>query len=81
MMALATWLILLGFLLLCVGVVVLFLALLKRAVKGTVEGGGVVLIGPIPFVFGTARIAKWLLVVLLILMIVEIFFLVLLWLS
>ena len=47
----------LGFLLIFIGFILVFLAILLSMIKmgGKVEGGGVVLIGPFPIVFGTSK--------------------------
>ncbi len=52
-------LVLTGVVLVFVGVIVMSVALLDRARKGgaEVKGGGVVMIGPIPIIFGSD--AKW----------------------
>ncbi|WP_256204949.1 TIGR00304 family membrane protein, partial [Aeropyrum camini] len=46
-----------GFLLIFLGVVLVFLGVFASAVQGggRVEGGGVVVIGPIPIVFGSSE--------------------------
>ncbi|MHC1586687.1 MAG: TIGR00304 family membrane protein [Candidatus Hecatellaceae archaeon] len=43
----------LGFLLIFLGFAVIFVAVLYVAVKGGGRGGGVILIGPFPIVFGS----------------------------
>ncbi len=47
----------LGFLLIFIGFILVFLAILLSIMKlgGKVEGGGVVLIGPFPIIFGTNK--------------------------
>ena len=48
--------VILGFMIAFVGVILIFIATLMGAGKGAkVEGGGLVMIGPIPIVFGTSR--------------------------
>jgi len=69
----------LGVLLIFVGFAIVFLAvllLLFRSAKGTskVRGGGVVLIGPFPIVFGTDRESVKLLLILSIVLVVTVFF-------
>jgi uncharacterized protein (TIGR00304 family) len=64
-----------GFILIVVGFVLAFLAIVVSAVRargrpGATRGGGVLLIGPIPIVFGTDRESVKLLMVLAILLIV-----------
>ena len=48
-----------GFALIVVGILIVFLALLlvsvRSAGKGKVRGGGAVIIGPVPIVFGTDK--------------------------
>lgn len=46
-------LILLGFMLIFIGIFLVFISSLKSG--GKVEGGGAVIIGPIPIVFGTSK--------------------------
>jgi len=57
--SLATTSVLLGFLLIAVGVALVFVgtlyAALRSAEEGKVEGGGVVFIGPVPIVWGTSK--------------------------
>jgi len=50
------WLVGVGFALIMLGVLLIFLGVLAGAVKGggEVEAGGVIIIGPIPIVFGTS---------------------------
>lgn len=49
-------LIALGIVLICVGIAVLVVGIMGSALKGdTVKAGGVILIGPIPIVFGTDK--------------------------
>jgi len=47
-------LLLIGFILVFIGTLIVFLGLMGHG-KGRVEGGGVVIIGPIPIVFGTSQ--------------------------
>lgn len=48
-----------GLLLVVLGVLIIVFAVLRRSVleeaKGSVRGGGVVIIGPIPIIFGTDK--------------------------
>ncbi len=63
----------LGFLLIFIGFVLVFLAILLSMIKmeGKVEGGGVVLIGPFPIIFGTSKsIAKIALLIAIIVIII-----------
>jgi len=64
----------LGFALIIVGFLITFLAIMlllfKGLKEGKAEGGGVVIIGPIPIVFGTSqKIAGWLIVLAIVLVI------------
>ncbi len=64
-----------GFVLVIIGFVLAFLAVVVSAIRargksGTTRGGGVLLIGPIPIVFGTDRESARLLMALAILLIV-----------
>jgi len=47
-----------------------------REVKKEVKGGGVILIGPIPIVFGESRYAFYALVLAILLMVISIFFII-----
>ncbi len=59
----------LGILLIFIGFAVMMLAMVLSAKEGKVEGGGVVLIGPIPIVFGTNKdMVKIVLLVLLVIL-------------
>jgi len=72
----------LAFILILLGMFILILQGLREGKKGKVEGGGVLVIGPFPVVFGTdQRIAKDLMIVALIFMIavVLLFILMLRW--
>lgn len=71
-------LLLLAFTMMLVGVLLIVLGALREAVKTRVEGkteaGGVVVVGPVPIVFGTsARITKVLLVLAIALTLVVLF--------
>jgi len=72
----------LAFILILLGMFILILQGLREGEKGRVEGGGVLVIGPFPVVFGTdQRIARDLMIVALIFMIavVLLFMLMLRW--
>jgi len=72
----------LAFILILLGMFILILQGLREGEKGRVEGGGVLVIGPFPVVFGTdQRIARDLMIVALIFMIavVLLFILMLRW--
>jgi len=72
----------LAFILILLGMFILILQGLREGEKGKVEGGGVLVIGPFPVVFGTdQRIARDLMIVALIFMIavVLLFILMLRW--
>lgn len=43
-----------GFALILIGMMLIFLSVLMSKGDGKVEGGGVVIIGPVPIVFGTS---------------------------
>jgi len=63
------WLVGLGIALILVGFILAFLALIAVAIRGAkgrgeVSGGGVVLIGPIPIIFGTDKDSVKILVIL-----------------
>lgn len=65
-----------GFILIFVGIAIIFISIIYlmyksfRAESGKVEGGGVIIIGPIPIVFGTSeKITKLLIVLAIILFI------------
>jgi len=60
-------LLLIGFILIFIGTLVIFLGLMGRG-KGKVEGGGVIIIGPIPIVFGSSQKVSTILVVLAIIL-------------
>ncbi len=65
-------LIVLGFILVFVGVLIMLLGIIRGSSR--VEGGGVVVIGPIPIVFGTSiRVTKMLMILAIILMLMTIF--------
>ncbi len=71
-----------AFILIVLGMLLLLLQGLKEGEKGKVEGGGVLVIGPFPIVFGTnQRIARDLMIIALIFMIavVLLFMLMLRW--
>ncbi len=66
-----------GIILMVLGMLVLFIGMLARSVnssggsKSEVKGGGVILIGPVPIVFGTdAESAKTVLILAIILMLI-----------
>ncbi|MHC1566448.1 MAG: TIGR00304 family membrane protein [Candidatus Syntropharchaeia archaeon] len=46
-------LILIGFLLILIGILLIAAGFISTAQKGEVRGGGIVMIGPIPVIFGT----------------------------
>jgi len=56
---------LLAMILILVGIILIFLGLISAG--GKVKGGGVILIGPIPIVFGDARFAIYAMIFALIL--------------
>jgi len=60
-------LLLTGFIIVFIGILVIFLGLTGRG-KGKVEGGGVIIIGPIPIVFGSSQKVSTILVVLAIIL-------------
>ena len=71
-----------AFLLILLGMLLLFLQSMKEGEKGRIEGGGVLVIGPFPVVFGTnQRIARDLMIIALIFMVavVLLFMLMLRW--
>jgi uncharacterized protein (TIGR00304 family) len=62
-----------GFILILIGFAIAFLAMILMIFKGkaSIKGGGAILIGPIPIVFGTDReILKVAIIVLIILIII-----------
>lgn len=66
-------LVLTGIVLIFTGFLLVFIGTLMSAIGGDVEGGGVIMIGPIPIVFGTGRgatLAALLAVVLMVLWII-----------
>ncbi|EEB73829.1 conserved hypothetical protein [Thermococcus sp. AM4] len=66
-------LVLTGIVLIFTGFLLVFIGTLISALGGDVEGGGVIMIGPIPIVFGTGRgatLAALLAVVLMVLWII-----------
>ncbi|RLG86318.1 MAG: hypothetical protein DRO15_06310 [Thermoprotei archaeon] len=67
---------LLGFMIVFIGIILIFIASLTGIGKGAkVEGGGLVMIGPIPIVFGTSRgIVKILLILGIVLVALLIFY-------
>jgi len=66
----------LGLILIMLGMLVIFAGMLKEAVtskegaEGRVRGGGVVMIGPIPIIFGTDRESATAVIVLALLLVV-----------
>ncbi len=65
-------LIVLGFILVFLGVLIMLLGIIRGSSR--VEGGGVVVVGPIPIVFGTSiRATKMLMILAIILMLLTIF--------
>jgi len=44
-----------GFLVILISVLLMVFKSMKEAGKGSVEGGGVIIIGPIPIAFGTSK--------------------------
>ncbi len=64
--------IVLGFILVFVGMLIILLGIIKGSSR--VEGGGVVVIGPIPIVFGTSiKVTKMLMILAIVLMLLTIF--------
>ncbi|QGA53442.1 DUF131 domain-containing protein [Sulfolobus sp. E5-1-F] len=69
-----------GFLLIFIGIIILFVGMIREANKSSdrdqkTQVGGVIFIGPIPIVFGSSKgIAKWMLIVAIILFILMIIF-------
>ncbi len=64
--------IVLGFILVLVGMLIILLGIIKGSSR--VEGGGVVVIGPIPIVFGTnIKVTKMLMILAIVLMLLTIF--------
>lgn len=73
--------VILGLLLVFIGILLIFIGIMaetlkaKEGGKSEVRGGGVVLIGPIPIVFGTdVGAIKWVLILTIIVMILAILF-------
>ena len=71
-MALTLILMAIAFLLIVCGIALLLLSTVKREGREVrVEGGGVIIVGPLPIVFGTSeRIAKGLIILAILLMII-----------
>lgn len=60
-------LLLAGFVIVFIGILIIFLSLVSHG-RGKVEGGGVVIIGPIPIIFGSSQKISILLVILAIIL-------------
>lgn len=67
-----------GWLMVMIGFIIIFVAVVLMAVgsiRGRIQGGGAVLIGPIPIVFGTSReIVKVMLIVAIAIIVVTLIF-------
>lgn len=63
-------LIFIGFIIAALGIIISILSSLKRG-EGEVEGGGIIMIGPIPLIFGKG--SRWILPVLVIALLLIIF--------
>ncbi len=67
--------VIIGFFIIFVSIMILILKSIKGAGKGKVEGGGVIVIGPIPIVFGTSRrVTEFLLILAIILFLLALVF-------
>lgn len=69
-----------GFLLIFIGIILLFVGMIREANKSSdndqkAQVGGVIFIGPIPIVFGSSKgIAKWMIIVAVILFVLIVIF-------
>lgn len=67
--------IIIGFFIVFISIMILVFKSIKEAGKGRVEGGGVIVIGPIPIVFGTSkRVTVFLLILAIILFLLALIF-------
>lgn len=75
LLSLGFFMIIIGFLIVFVSVMILILKSIKGVGKGEVEGGGVIVIGPIPIVFGTSKkVTEFLLILAIILFLLALVF-------
>jgi len=67
-----SWVLSIGLITIFIGIVIVVIAMLMLFLgrsKGSVHGGGVILIGPIPIIFGNdLKAVKWLMILAIILM-------------
>ena len=64
-------LILISFMLILIGIALIFFSTFKESTRKHVEGGGVIIIGPLPIVFGTSeKVTKTLIILAIVLVIV-----------
>ena len=71
---LPTWLFIIGFVIVMVGVLLLILSIISMGKERSVEGGGVIIIGPLPIVIGTSeRITKALIILSIALFLISLF--------
>jgi len=75
LLSLGFFMIIIGFFIVFVSIMILVFKSIKGAGKGEVEGGGVIVIGPIPIVFGTSkRVTEFLLILAIILFLLALVF-------
>jgi len=75
LLSLGFFMIIIGFFIVFVSIMILVFKSIKGTGKGEVEGGGVIVIGPIPIVFGTSkRVTEFLLILAIILFLLALVF-------